>query len=282
MSTIVGKGGTVLRVADAPGQTLRLRVVSAVLLTPVALLLIYLGGWPFGLAIALAGALMALEWARMTGGRNGDATAILQVTVTVLACLLATAGAHLYAVGLVLLAVPTLVLAAKATDRNVLWPALGAPWLALPCIAVIWLRGHPELGLELALWLFLLVWACDSAAYLFGRKIGGPRLAPRLSPKKTWAGLVAGSVAAAIVGAVAGLLTETVPAVVAAAISALIGGISQIGDLAESGVKRRFGVKDSGALIPGHGGILDRVDALLFAAPAAAMLLLLSVGWRPA
>ena len=136
------------------------------------------------------------------------------------------------------------------------------------------------------LFLLLLVWASDIGAYLVGRPIGGPRLAPRISPGKTWSGAVGGLLAAVLVGVVAALPTAPTPPLVARAACspALLGVVAQAGDLAESCVKRHFGVKDSGRLIPGHGGLLDRLDALLAVALAASLLALMQgrgvVLWR--
>jgi phosphatidate cytidylyltransferase len=120
----------------------------------------------------------------------------------------------------------------------------------------------------------LLVWATDSAAYFSGRLIGGPKLAPKISPNKTWAGLAGGMVAAGLVGWSFGQ-RDPKSAILLALLSAMLAAIAQAGDLAESGLKRYFGVKDSSGLIPGHGGVFDRLDGLLFVAPAVIGLLLL-------
>ena len=118
------------------------------------------------------------------------------------------------------------------------------------------------------LWLLLSVWSCDIGAFISGRSIGGPKLAPRISPNKTWAGLLGGILAAVVASVLLALISGSGSIVLFAIHGALLALISQCGDLAESSLKRRFDVKDSGNLIPGHGGILDRVDGVLFAAPA--------------
>jgi phosphatidate cytidylyltransferase len=149
---------------------------------------------------------------------------------------------------------------------------LGVPYVGLAAASLVWLRFDPAAGRGNVLFVVLMVWASDIGAYLVGRLVGGPKLAPAISPGKTWSGAV-GGVALAV--AVAGLIAAagggawTVRTV---AVAALLSLVSQAGDLLESALKRYFGVKDSGRLIPGHGGLLDRLDGMLTAAPAAALL----------
>jgi phosphatidate cytidylyltransferase len=132
-------------------------------------------------------------------------------------------------------------------------------------------------------WLFAVVWATDTAAYISGRLIGGPKLAPRFSPNKTWAGLIGGALAAALVGVIAATLMGDAPMPSMALASAGLAVVAQAGDLVESALKRRFGVKDASTLIPGHGGVLDRLDGMLFAAPVFVALMMWTGGvqsWR--
>jgi phosphatidate cytidylyltransferase len=137
----------------------------------------------------------------------------------------------------------------------------------------MWLRQDPQVGLAVTLWILALVWATDTGAYFAGRLIGGPKLAPAISPKKTWSGLLGGMIAAAVVGAAAAALREDwAPATLAAA-SVILAVIAQGGDLLESSIKRHFGVKDASGLIPGHGGLMDRVDGLLTVAIAVASVI---------
>jgi len=151
----------------------------------------------------------------------------------------------------------------------------GIPYLGLGATALVWLRQSVETGCANVIVLLLVVWASDIGAYMAGRAIGGARLAPSISPGKTWSGSVGGLVAAALVGAAAALvLGNGAPIWRPVSFAVLIAGISQAGDLFESLLKRHFGVKDSGTMIPGHGGLLDRLDALLAATPAAALLAL--------
>jgi phosphatidate cytidylyltransferase len=157
--------------------------------------------------------------------------------------------------------------------RVPLMRAGGILWIVLATAALLWLRADPATGRANLLFLLLLIWASDIGAYLVGRLIGGPRLAPQISPGKTWSGVVGGIAAALAVGWGAAWTTGGVyPRV--AAVATVLCVIGQLGDLAESCAKRRFGVKDSGTLIPGHGGLLDRLDALIAVAPFAALLAL--------
>jgi phosphatidate cytidylyltransferase len=152
------------------------------------------------------------------------------------------------------------------------WRASGLPYVGVATLALIWLRADSLVGLSNVLFVMLAVWSSDIGAYLIGRLLGGPRLAPTVSPGKTWSGAAGGLVGAMLAGAaVAAGFTGGVSAqalVVAAGLSV----IGQAGDLLESAVKRALGVKDSGSIIPGHGGLFDRLDAILAAAPAAAVL----------
>ncbi len=151
------------------------------------------------------------------------------------------------------------------------WAALaaGAPYVGAASASLLWLRADPAAGRHAVLFLLLVVWASDIGAYLAGRAIGGPRLAPMISPGKTWSGALGGLLAACLAALAVNRLHAAGSAVLA---GAALGIAAQFGDLLESAVKRGFRVKDSGATIPGHGGLFDRLDGLLTAAPAAALL----------
>ena len=153
------------------------------------------------------------------------------------------------------------------------WLLAGVPYLGVPLLALVWLHGRAT-GRDDVLFVMLVVWASDIGAYLVGRVVGGPKLAPSISPGKTRSGAVGGLMAAMVVGAVVVQMISPGLAWRAAGIAGVLGVASQAGDLFESWVKRRFGVKDSGWLIPGHGGLLDRLDGLLAAAPVAACVVL--------
>ena len=164
----------------------------------------------------------------------------------------------------------------KLTGASVGWKFPGLLYAGTVLAAPVVLRMDSEMGLAALLWLFAVVWVSDVMAYVCGRLIGGPKLWPRVSPNKTWAGFLGGT-AFSVAAATGVAAFFGAPALIPVAIVSLIAAVvSQGGDLFESSLKRRFGVKDSGRLIPGHGGLLDRVDGLLFAAPAFAAAVLLS------
>jgi phosphatidate cytidylyltransferase len=152
------------------------------------------------------------------------------------------------------------------------WLLAGLVYIGAPSYALIYIRSDIELGYETVLWVFVLVWATDILAYAAGRTFGGPKLAPAISPNKTWSGLLGGMSGAAVAGIITALAFDHSSVIPLALISAGLGAFSQGGDLLESWVKRKFGKKDSGSLIPGHGGLFDRVDGLLAASLAVAAI----------
>jgi phosphatidate cytidylyltransferase len=237
-----------------------------------ALAIIFAGTpWVAGLA-ALAAALGAREWYRMTGGDRYALSLFFATAATVFAVadytLYGRAFPALVALGGGALAV---LLLEAATRGNPLWGAFGVLYLGLPALSVTALRAVGTHGVWLVLGLFLAVWATDTGAFVTGNVVRGPKLWPRLSPNKTWSGLFGGILAAALVEAVFALIIGCafLPSALFGAVLALA---SHAGDLFESFVKRHFRIKDSGSLIPGHGGILDRIDSTLFASVALALL----------
>lgn len=160
---------------------------------------------------------------------------------------------------------------ARMCNGDPKWLMAGALYICIPSGILIWLRGDMTAGMITIFWLLAVVWSADIAAYIFGRAIGGPKLAPRISPKKTWAGFIGGvSTATLVAGAFAFNWDET--PLWLGLWGAVVAIASQAGDLLESALKRHFDVKDSSSLIPGHGGVLDRVDALVAGAVAIAVL----------
>ncbi len=258
--------------AQPKASALTKRIASAAVMLPLALAAWWLGGAVFAMLAALAAYFMLREWLRFPGD-GPKPMHLLYLWLPLLLALGSMAdGRAEWA--LALFAVFALLLPAILRQRP-LWALAGAIYVGLPCLCLVWLRGHPSDGRLIVLWLLAVVWATDTGAYAFGRLIGGPKLIPSLSPNKTWAGLGGGMLCAALAGGGIAATAPGLPWLVLGLFAALVAVVSQAGDFFESGVKRHFGVKDSGALIPGHGGALDRLDGLLFAAPFAALGMLL-------
>ena len=203
------------------------------------------------------------EWETMTGPYGLRAAPVAALAFVGLSVLLAHNDPERALIAALVVAAGLLL--ARAAEPRLSWLAPGVVYAGLPGIAAVILRDSGALGLVALVFVFAVVVATDSAAYFSGRLIGGPKLWPRLSPKKTWSGSVGGALAAMVAGlgvaVAAGLDGKAELAVVALALSV----VSQAGDLGESAMKRHFGVKDSGTLIPGHGGIMDRIDGLVVA-----------------
>ena len=265
-----------------------LRVASAAVLAPVALGAAYLGGPVFIAAAGAAGLLAWLEWRRLLGRPGWDGAGLAGIAGLAAVCaLFATVGAAAAAA-----AAAAGTVAVAGAERGRLGARVaglaGAGIVLFLVVTALALRGDDAAGRATLFWLFAVVWASDTGAYAIGRTLRGPRLAPRISPAKTWAGALGGVAAAVGASILLGwLMARTgwvaerpAPALLAAA-GALGSVVGQMGDLAESAVKRRVGAQDSGTLIPGHGGILDRADS--FAAAAFALLLatLASAGQPP-
>lgn len=243
-------------------------------MAPIAFAAAWYREWSFLLLVSIAGIALAWEWSRLCFRSFTMGGLALALTAS-LAPLISWRFSDLLLPFLVI-ALPMIVLTPVPAGRSRWWMALGSIYIILPQLALIEIRQQ---GRWLLLWVLFLVWATDSGAYFAGRLIGGPKLAPRISPKKTWAGLAGGMLAAALVGW-AIRHGQAQGALHLAMLSALLAVVAQAGDLAESGLKRYFGVKDSSQLIPGHGGVFDRLDGLLAVAPvAAALTLFWPGGW---
>jgi phosphatidate cytidylyltransferase len=254
-----------------------LRILSALVLAPAVLFVVHQGGLPFAVAMVLAAFIMSVEWSAPVYGKLPAPGFVLQILAAFMGVLAMVRGEGLLALATVAACTGTAILIDLANKRSPLWPLLGIPYAALFAVAGIWLRGETQDGRDLLFWLFAIVWATDSLAYIVGSLIGGAKLWPRISPNKTWAGLgggLAGAVAASVVVGKIFLTKLSLPFLVSSGLC--LGAIAQAGDLAESAFKRRFGLKDSGRLIPGHGGLLDRIDGLVFAVLTTAMIALLA------
>jgi phosphatidate cytidylyltransferase len=255
---------------------LTVRALSAIAMMPAALGLVLLGGWPFACLVGAAVVLMAIEWRQLTiarfGGIGGGLAATTATGLGLLVLVLTALGLPSEALIALITGALVAALIAWRLGASPVWIGLGAAYLAVPALALVWLRGLPQIGMQLVIWLLAVVWTTDILAYLVGRRVGGPRLAPSISPGKTWSGLCGGVLGAALAGSITAGAIGSERLLQAAGLGGLMAIVSQIGDLIESSLKRRAGVKDSGTLIPGHGGVLDRLDGLVLAAPVLALL----------
>ncbi|AZO08025.1 MULTISPECIES: phosphatidate cytidylyltransferase [unclassified Mesorhizobium] len=256
-------------------SNLQQRVISAIVMAAVTLMLTWLGGLPFRLFCAAIAAVIFYEWTRMS--RPTAAGGVLGLLPEALILVFIGALiAGLPALWLLLLAAILVAVAAFATrmQRTAQWEAAGLAYAALSGFALAYLRGDDHSGLVAILFLFAVVWATDIAAYFVGRAVGGPKLAPSISPGKTQSGALGGAVGGVVAGLLLGVLAGAGNLVQLGFVALALSIVSQIGDLFESWVKRRHDCKDSSNLIPGHGGVMDRVDGLVAAAFA-----LYVIGW---
>lgn len=253
---------------------LRLRLVSALAVAAVALVCIWLGGIWIALLAALAAVAMVLEWRSITAHAGGPA----RIDVAPYA-LGAVGGILLIEFGpawaaflaLIGLSAAGLVWDLKAgRQRAGRWAVAGTLYIGAAGMAFVALRGFDPFGFLSIIWAALVVIAADVGGYFAGRTIGGPKLWPAVSPNKTWAGLVGGIVLAFLVGGIFSGATTGTYLLQVCTVSAVAALLAQAGDLAESMLKRHFGVKDAGTLMPGHGGLLDRLDGHMAAILVAA------------
>jgi phosphatidate cytidylyltransferase len=259
---------------------LALRVVSALLLAPVAIGIAWLGGWLFAVFWGVAALLVFWEWTSLVSGEDRRAVLIAGGASIVLAVALAAASGNaaegIHDVRLLgaitVLAMGVLAVAALSPRPQRLWIAAGVPYAGLLGIAPVVLRSDAQYGFLAIVFLFAIVWATDILAYFTGRAFGGPKLAPRVSPKKTWSGAVGGIVAAVAAALTIAWLAGLARMIPVALLAVVLSCVAQAGDLFESALKRRFGVKDSSHLIPGHGGLMDRLDGFVVAAVVAAVI----------
>lgn len=260
--------------AGSGNNSVKLRVISALVMMPPALVAAWVGRPWLPALVAAAAAGMGIEWARLVDSRSAPRRALI-VATPVAAAVLAAFGNSAAACAVAVMGAAAVGAQAVGADAPApLWAAAGTLWVALGSAAFLWIAALA--GRATVLWLLVLVWAVDSAAFAVGRTVGGPKLAPLLSPNKTWAGFVGGLVGATLVGWGAAALAGDSAAAPVVVASAVLGLAAQLGDLAESAAKRHFHVKDSGGLIPGHGGLLDRLDSLLAAALALAAWVLIA------
>jgi phosphatidate cytidylyltransferase len=249
------------------------RVASALVLAALAIGAALVSPWTFLLLVIAASCVIAWEWGRLTRGDGSDRIAAVQMIGVALALTFVALGRPAFALGALGLTALGIA-AASAGAQSLSWALAGLAYAALPGAALVWLRSDAALGAVAVIYLLAVASTADTAAYAAGRLIGGPKLAPRVSPNKTWSGFAAGLLAPALVGVAFAAYLGGTSAASLAFVSVALALACQMGDLIESAAKRRFGTKDMSALIPGHGGLLDRIDSLLLAAVLAATIAL--------
>jgi phosphatidate cytidylyltransferase len=261
------------------GSDLRLRIGSALVLAPLAIGVAYLGGWFFALFWAAAAIIVAYEWMTLVcGDQRRPALVVGAAAVAIAIALFVRAATSewqtaFWVASFVVLAVGMLGAGVMAPSGRGSWVASGVPYASAMGLAPIYLRSDGEFGFIAIVFLFAVVWTTDIAAYFVGRAVGGPKLAPRVSPNKTWSGAIGGlgggAIAALLVVSISGT-SHSFTGIILVALALSVAG--QGGDLFESAVKRRFGAKDAGSLIPGHGGLMDRLDGFVAAAVLACLI----------
>lgn len=280
---------TTLRIAPlvSDQSKLRKRVVSAFAMIAVALLAAWAGGWLFNILIISVLLLMTWEWSRMINAApppesldamDNRLVFVIGMAICVLAGLVFT-----YSTNPLGLLAPVIVAPAAVFVRRGGLVALGWALVALPALGLIWFRSSPEFGVTAVLTIFVVVWATDTFAMVTGKLVGGPHLFPTISPNKTWAGAIGGLVAGSLAGT--SMIAASMPGDhwwYGLIVSGVLSLATQVGDLVESAVKRTCRVKDSSDLIPGHGGVLDRLDGLIGASIAAAIWAILVNAEQPA
>jgi phosphatidate cytidylyltransferase len=253
--------------AERDSRNLSTRIIAAAVLIPLAIAIAYAGGWLWTSLVTLAAIGLYVEWLMVVGlvaDKRVVASGVVALAAAGFCLAIGRIDAALGVLGVGLVAVALITPA----QRN--WSALGFLYAAAAEIASVLLRLDPANGFAALVFVLVIVWVTDSGGYFAGRGIGGPKLWPRVSPKKTWAGAIGGLVASlAVAGAFVALnLGKAGPLLM---ISGVLSVVSQLGDLFESAVKRRFGVKDSSQIIPGHGGLMDRLDGFVAAVAVAAL-----------
>jgi phosphatidate cytidylyltransferase len=250
------------------GADLKPRIAAAVVMAGLALAVAWIGGFIFAVFWWIASIVVLWEWQRLIGGGRLAERVALGGVFVALAALLALHNSVLGVVaGLILGAA---LVGWRAGRTHGAWAAAGVVYAGALVSSIVLLRASPGYGMAAVLWVFAVVWGADIAAYFAGRSLGGPRLWPSVSPGKTWSGAIVGALAGAVLGLLlTGWTNRLMPLFWLGLATAIV---SEFGDLFESALKRRFGVKDSSGLIPGHGGLMDRLDAFVAASVFAAIV----------
>lgn len=255
---------------------LRLRFISALVLGPLVLLITYLGNLPFAALTLVASGLFLWEWFTITGTQAKSPSSLTGFATLFAIGVLTVAGHPDLGLG-AMVAGALIAYALGGFSKAGRWAIEGILYSGLALLSLLVLREGSN-GLLVAFFLLFVVWATDIFAYFTGRALGGPKLWPRVSPKKTWSGAIGGLVLATVFGAGVAFVANAQDLMLWALLAAGLSVVSQAGDLLESAIKRRFDVKDSSKLIPGHGGIMDRIDGLVAAAIFAVLIGLVAGG----
>jgi phosphatidate cytidylyltransferase len=248
---------------------LALRVGSALVLAPLAVATAYVGDWPFAVLWGAAAMGVLWEWTALVA--SSEWRAVLMAGAASLALAFALGASGLLLAAITVLAIGVLAVASLASAERRMWIAGAVPYAGALGLAPIVLRSDEQDGFLAVIFLFAVVWTTDIVAYFAGRAIGGPKLMPQVSPKKTWSGALAGTLAAVVVAVIFAEAAALAPFALAM-LAVILSVFAQAGDLFESFLKRRFGAKDSSRLIPGHGGLMDRLDGFVAAGVAAAVV----------
>jgi phosphatidate cytidylyltransferase len=262
--------------APGPSRNLLLRIASAAVLAPFAVAVAYFGGWPFVLFWLLAAAAIWWEWLGLLGFQSNRALVLGGIAVLAAALVVTLIGP---APAGFLVLVFGAILAVVAAPRRREWAGAGIAYAGALLVATIGLRNDEAAGFLAIAFLFAVVWATDIFAYFVGRAVGGSKLAASISPNKTWSGAVGGLTAAVLAGLAVLRPTGLSGIVGAGLMILLLSAVSQAGDLFESRFKRLFEAKDAGSLIPGHGGVMDRLDGYIAAVVVAYVVGALRAGW---
>lgn len=255
-------------------RELKLRIVSGLVLGAVALADTWIGGPAFAVLSAVIGLAVWYEWATMTRVAVADrAVYLLGWAVQLGVAALIILGGDAYALPLLVIATLVAAFWSRFHGRG-WWLPGGVLYAGATTISLAAIRGDSDVGFVAMLYVFAVVWATDILAYFIGRAIGGPKLAPAISPGKTWSGAIGGAISGVIAGTLVFTAFFSLDGLRIPLIALVLSVASQAGDLFESYVKRRSGVKDSGRIIPGHGGVWDRVDGLVAASFVALFIAL--------
>jgi phosphatidate cytidylyltransferase len=266
---------------DDTGKTalvsnLALRIASAAVMAPLALWAAYLGGWPFALFWGVAAVAVLWEWITLVAGPNHRLMFSSCGSALAVAAMVAWRGRPITAIFLVGLGALAATIFAPREQRA--WITAGIAYAGALLLTPLLLRGDDWFGFIALLLLFAIVWTTDILGYFAGRAFGGPKLLPSISPKKTWSGAIAGAIGAMIVAVLVASAFDLFNRAAIAGLALLLSVLSQLGDLLESWIKRRFGAKDASGLIPGHGGVMDRLDGFWAASLAGCLIGLLRGG----